>query len=353
MVTLPRTVKKPDSAIVAHADGPKFTLVDRKLFNALLAKAKYDIRRRSVGPHRIRLLDLADLLLEGYETRQQVADFKKKVRGSLDRLATVNVSIYYMDGEVQYAVRRPYLSYPESRVDGTEVVYAFDETIMAFLFDTKVYGTIDLAASSRLKSIHALRLYETMTLYYRRWCPVWECSVDELRAHMELGNRYPRFEIMRTHVIKKAVDEINEKVEQFSISVRYIRSGQRGKVERICFEAYPKAASNEALPGLRQPAMHLAQNIPETFDSITDGDYPGPPDIGDGTIEHAMTITGGTLEEVLRDRDVWFALFGAKTHRRPDEAFLAWLRIRKMQSSRGLLDVDVDSLFDKFLSQPE
>lgn len=358
MANLHPYAKKSNWVVGAHADGPEFLAIDRKVFNVLLANAYNALRNQSgAGIHRIKLVDLADKLLVGYETASQVREFTAQVRQAMDRLATVNITVHFTEeiegGTPREATARcHFLSYISSKVDGADVVYAFDEILLVFLHDQRVYSLIELARSAKLKSGYAGRLYEIMLMYYRRHDKKWEISLEELRQVMEVGEKYPRFDHFKEYVIDKAIEEINAHAE-FALNVKYERRGRGGKIDRITFTARPNDPRLIALEASGRAAAGRDRNTLDLFDGKSDSDKDMPPELASNTIAEAQRILGGsTIEAVYVERDRWFDLYGAQTYRRPDEMFLAWLQMRKDDSGQ-IPDVDVDALYGQLLGRTE
>lgn len=351
MPNLPDRIMKGSHAVMARADGPEFLAIDRKVFNVLLANAYRAIQSRGSGVHRIKLSELADGLLMGYETAAQMADFNRQIHESLKRLWSVNVEIDFEEEGKPYSVKCHYLSYSYSKVEGSDIVYAFDDLMLACLYQPSVYALIELNVSSRLKSGYAGKLYETMKLYHRRFDNTWEAGVEALRSHLELGDKYPRFEQLREHVIERAVAEVNDHAE-FSLTVKYHRSGRGGKVDRVSFTTVPKQTADIKLIGASKPATPTGRDrdTVDMFDGITEADRSAPPPLSSSTVAEAARMLGVTNDDVLYERDKWFEEFGVKTHRRPDESFLAWLHMRESKATNPeLKDVDTDALFNRLL----
>lgn len=92
-----------------------------------------------------------------------------------------------------------------------QVTLTFAEDILPYLTQLKnSFTTYKLLDISDLSSTHAIRLYELITY----WLGTNKFSVtldlDDFRYQMGVANKYKQFGQLRSYVIDKAIDEINE-----------------------------------------------------------------------------------------------------------------------------------------------
>jgi Protein involved in initiation of plasmid replication len=347
-MSLPVMFKKPSQVVMAHSDGDDFTLLDRKVFNVLLANAYKKLQSApSQKVHQIKMDELAAAVLEPHEDL-------RRIKQSLKRLWEVLITIQYTaeDG-LDYELRCHYLSYAMSEIEGSTLTYAFDEMLLQFLSYTQVYALIDLRVVTAVKSGYASKLYERMAMSYRLLNPEWRIDVESLRAWLELGNKYAdRFDHFKSKVIERAIEDVNEQAP-FSVSVKYIREGRGGKVKEVVFRATPKSTQDFQLLGAgrsRPMAPGRADGTVDMFEERTPEEMSVPPELMSHTIAEARRILGNR-GEVMDYRDKWFEKFGAKCFRGPDELFLSWLKMHVGQvDEETLKGVDVDAIMGKLMT---
>lgn len=331
--------------VLARADGPDFTLLDRKVFNVLYANA---YRRMRANPderqrHTIKLSDLATAVLHPL-------DDIRSLKESLERLWSVKVTIDYTDdANDNRQLRCHYLSYSMSKMIAGELEYAFDPLLMQFIANQQVYALIELNVSSAMTSIYGSKLYEIMSMVVRMYRDGWKAGIEELRELFELGDKYERFDHFKKNVIDRAIEEVN-RAAPFKVEADFIRQGRGGKVEAIEFRATPKRADEFLLEGKGNKNKADLYTI-DLFDGVPEVDKLVPPEIRSDTVAAAQRLLGPDVD-VLKLRDEWFSVYGSKAHNSPDEMFLSWVKVRKEKQGNEMLDnVDIDAFLTKLVSE--
>ena len=343
-LNLPKEFKKTVHVVLARADGPDFSLLDRKVFNVLYANAYRRMRanqdERQI--HTIQLKDLAAAVLH------RVDDIRA-IKESLERLWSVKVTIdYSLEEGDQRQLRCHYLSYNMSKMNDGELSYAFDPILMQFIANEKVYALIELNVSSGMSSLYGSKLYEIMSMSVRMFREAWTTSVEDLRRFFEVGDKYDRFDHFKKNVIDRAIDDVNRSAP-FRVDAECIREGRGGRVTAVAFRTSPKTADEFLLEGRVNKKKSDMYTI-DIFEGVPEVDKLVPPDIRSDTITAAERLLGDGVD-VLKLRDEWFTIYGAMTHTSPDEKFLAWVRIRKEKQDNGALQhVNIDNYLTKLVA---
>jgi len=118
----------------------------------------------------------------------------------------------------------------------------FCKEIKPHLFNlaSKGYSRSVLAELMILKSIHSVRLFESLMKW--RKTGVMHISIDQFREIMNTGDKYQPFSELRKYVLEKSVREINSK-SNWLVTYTLIKKGR--KVTRIDFHIEPKTATSE------------------------------------------------------------------------------------------------------------
>jgi len=343
MRNLPARFSKSMEVILARADGPEFTLLDRKVFNVLYANAYRRLRAnpQDRSPHRIQLNDLARAVM------QHDGDLRS-VRQSLERLWSVKIDVDYEDFEgTARKLRCHYLSYTTTKMEGGELEYCFDELLLQFIAHKKVYSLIEVDVSSAMTSIYGSKLYEAMSLVIRRLDPRWNPTLDEIREYFEVGaTKYDRFDNLKRNVIDKAIEDVNRHAP-FTVEAEYLRSGRGGKVTGVTFRASPKRVDDFLIPAKTEKTRSDLHTI-DMFNGMTTADMLVPPELRSDTLAEATRMMGkdADLEEL---RDKWFGIYGARVHSNPDEMFLSWLKVHKEKTeSHELAGLEIEALLEDY-----
>lgn len=201
------------------------TLVQRKLFNALLFNAYPEL------PHKPRFQISAKELcrLIGYNSNDY-----GKLKKALFGLITIAIEWNVIDcesGKEKKWKASSILSAAELS-DGI-CVYEYSHIMKDLLFQPEIYGRIDVKLMSQFKSGYGLALYENCIRYQGLPQTPW-FPVDIFRKLMGVfGDKYSAFKDFKKRVLNIAVNEVNS-LSQIHISPEIERQNQ--KVIQIRFK---------------------------------------------------------------------------------------------------------------------
>jgi len=329
-------VKKGAAVISATAvmDVP-FETCDMSLFTYLMWRTYSDIVPGAI--HRLPVKEVMEYLR---------IDRISKLQSSLERLGKGTLLIDYEDDEGPRSMYCHYLSSDVSSTGNGMLVFAFDPILVQFLYEPKVYATVSVSRLRDFKSIPSQRLYENMSLQFRKKHPEWHTNVEELRKVFQTGERNARFDNFRTHVIDKAVEEVNL-IAEFDVLVEYVRGGRGGGVVEVVFKAVSKshkrlieAASTRLSTGVRKKPSDI--HTVDMLDGKTFEERGGPAELTSEAIEVARDLIpeGGDINLLVSE---WRESTRGRTLTDPDEHFVSWLKLKLGQEDDPLLrDIDGD-----------
>lgn len=117
-------------------------------------------------------------------------------------------------------------------VDGSGVIeLTFSPKLKPYLLQLKQYSSYKLSNVLSLNSTYSIRLYEIM----KRWSFAvnWECPLEDLKEMIGVQeDTYKQYGHFKNRVLKRAVDEVNEKTD-IKIVFEEIKNGR--SVEKIKF----------------------------------------------------------------------------------------------------------------------
>ncbi len=340
--------KKPMQVIKARSTGRDFNIDDRRVFNILHAMAYRDLPTRTI--HRIQMRQLSDALAQGQSLTMD------EIRESLDRLFHGEIEIHIndeVDGES--VIRCHYLSTQRPEHDDGWLDYAFDQILLRYLKNPKVYSMIQLATASSFGTSHALRLYELMVHKYSAFDRAYTMSLEEAYDFFEVkeGENNHRIDQFKKRVVDKAIDEVNRRAE-FDVSVEYERFGRGGRMVGMTFAVTPKSEGRIAATlqgGRARRPRHRDERTVDLFDGRSDAEV-GSLVLGPETEAAARDLVGpaGDVAEFFEEWKEEYRLSGYS--RNPDEKFLAWLRLTMLKrQDHDLEGMDVNAIFDNLLGE--
>jgi len=110
--------------------------------------------------------------------------------------------------------------------DNGNLIFSFPFQIENSLISPEIYSLINMSTVSKLTNKYALTLYELLYDYRNAKFP--KISIVEFRDLMGINkNKYPTFKELNKFVIKKSVDEINNKVDDIRVSFSFEKEGRR------------------------------------------------------------------------------------------------------------------------------
>jgi hypothetical protein len=194
------------------------SLVQRKLINALLLNAYYELPNLSISIHRIPVSQLVDLI--GYDSHD-IARIKDLLKGLTS--TTIEWDILNEAGKREWGVSTLLAS--ADIIDGV-CTYAYSPHLRAKLFNPQFYVLLDIDIVRRFHSCYALALYENCARF-RKLGQTPSFPVEAIRAL--LGARDPYYEDYRKlneRVIQPALREVNA-VTDLVLTIEVKRQARR------------------------------------------------------------------------------------------------------------------------------
>ena len=207
------------------------SLAEQRL--VLMAIAQTDSRNPSAEAHtfRVRATDYAELfqldLATAYEALADAAH--RLYERSMTKITRPDEKTEIVE-DVRWIDRR--LIKKEQRFV-TELEVSWSRHIQPYLTMLQgKYTSYELRQVIRLQSPYAIRVYEWLV----RWIGTGEVHItlEEFRARLDLGKKYPRFADLKARVIQPAVDSINMHTN-LDVDWEPIRKSR--KVTRLLFVA--------------------------------------------------------------------------------------------------------------------
>lgn len=201
------------------------TLVQRKLFNALLFNAYPAL------PHKqkfeIRSKDLCSLI--GYNSKD-IGKLKNALLGLITIAIEWNVIDCSTGQEKKWKASSILAS---AELSAGVCMYEYSQVMKDFLYQPEVYGRVNIELMSRFKSSYGLALYENCIRYNGIAQTPW-FTLEVFRKLMGVfGDKYPSFKDFKKRVVDIAVTEVNS-VSPLAIIPEIERVNQ--KVTKIRFK---------------------------------------------------------------------------------------------------------------------
>ncbi|MBB5349569.1 RepB family plasmid replication initiator protein [Desulfoprunum benzoelyticum] len=194
----------------------EINLLQRQTWNILLANAFDELEEKE--EYSITIKDLCGTLK--YDSRN-LKHLKDLIRGLKE--TNVEWNILGKDGE-EWGISS--LLGEVSIVNGV-CFYSYGPRFRKKLYKPAMYAKISLSLQNRFNSKHSLALYELFVDYYnvkRGFGATPVIPIEDFRKLLGLNdNEYKSFKALNKDVIKKAVEEINEKSD-LSVRVEYTRA---------------------------------------------------------------------------------------------------------------------------------
>ncbi len=327
------TVKKGREIILARGQHA-LELPDAKVFNYLLLRSYNRLTDRTI--HEIPVSDALKILKHTSVAR---------LEETLKRLGNVKIEFeYHKDGE-DHSVACHFLSYDICQTENGVLKFAFDPILLKFLWEPAVYARINMQFFQQFKTTYGAKLYEILTLYFRRTYRTWSVSVEDLRVALGVrDDQYKRFDNLRRAVIDRAVDEVNA-LAPFGVELELVRGGLGGKVIELRFSVVPRS-DLAAVPSDRVSSGKRQIRDPQTvdiFDGRTDFERGTNLTVTNETLENArlILIEGGvqdfSVEEYL---ERWLQQSSGIVITDPDVNFISWVHasveVRKDEVMAGV-----------------
>jgi Initiator Replication protein len=207
------------------------TLIQRKLFNALLFNAYTDLPHKSTYEIPVRIL----CALIGYNSH----DYEKLKRALLALMAVAiewNI-IDYLSAEATGKWRASSALSSAKLEDGI-CTYEYSTVMREILYHPEIYGRLNMGVLSKFKSSYGIALYENCIRFQDLQQTPW-FSLEVFRKLMGvLGDKYEVFKDFKKRVLNIAIAEVN-KHSPIIVSPEIKRSHQ--KVVSIRFKLVTKS----------------------------------------------------------------------------------------------------------------
>lgn len=204
--------KRLQKASAAIHMSHNITLLQQNILNFLLFSAYKDFETKR--EFKISIVDI----LEYLDNRSRDT---KSVKKALKGLCVhTRFNLFGKDKDLRWG----YINILESvKITGGLCTYKFGFIFRNRFRDTDVYSYIDLNKTKKFKSKYGLFLYELAVDYKRERATDW-IDIKTFRKYMGLKrNTYKTFKLLNHHVIKRAVDQVNE-IADFEVAVIFKRS---------------------------------------------------------------------------------------------------------------------------------
>jgi len=137
------------------------------------------------------------------------------------------------------------------------IEYSFPHQIINMILEPKMFGKINLVIIKSLKSRYSIALYELAEDYMNAKIP--KMSIEECRTLIGLGeNQYPKFSMLKKHVIDVALAEINSS-QNMAFNMSYELETKGRKTTHIKFIVHKK--ENAEQTGEKQKNFYRWKNL--------------------------------------------------------------------------------------------
>jgi hypothetical protein len=280
-------------------------------------------------------------------------DRASKLHDCLERLCSGQIDVDYLDSDGNpRSLRAHYLSSDASRAETGTIHYAFDQILVHFLIEPKVYALISVNRSKDIKTITGKRLYEMMALQRRKFDPKWRVSVEEFRALTDTRDKHPRWDNYRRNVIEKAVIEVNA-VADFEILFDPMTSGQGGSVQTLEFEVVEKSHARLLQSKMvKSTKAKRGNSDPHTVDMLdgkTTAERGGPAELTADAVEAVAALLSpeDDLEKLIVE---WREENRGYSMNNPDVHFRNFVELKIKRRSDPVLSVLPDDIFLNLLN---
>jgi plasmid replication initiation protein len=215
-----RQVIKHSSAIQIASTEGDITLIQRKAYNVLLACAYNDLPTKTV--HHMPLNVLCRYL--NFESNNT-----KYLKEALKGLVGTNVEWNILGADRQQEWGTAALL-SEVKIKNGLCYWEYPSTLRQMLYNPRIFARINLSLQNKISSKHSLILYENIFFYYRAADGCGETPwIEILLLRKLLGikpEEYKQFKVFNNSVIKKSVEEINQKTD-LQVTIEYKRKGRK------------------------------------------------------------------------------------------------------------------------------
>ncbi len=198
----------------------KITAVQRKSYNYMLKIAKNEfIKDKSKRSFQV----TADELLLFFDFGSKNHSYLKK---ELEILNSTKVTYNFFGKNRRNKKWGSFTLIAGFEYDSGIIKFSFPHQIEEMILEPKMFGKINLVTIKGLKSRYSIALYELAEDYLNAQIP--KMSISSFREFIGIEqNQYPKFSMLKKHVIDVAIQEINDSENiSFSISYDVVKKGR-------------------------------------------------------------------------------------------------------------------------------
>tara|TARA_R110002126_G_scaffold207578_1_gene354572 strand:- start:143 stop:1465 length:1323 start_codon:yes stop_codon:yes gene_type:complete len=248
-----KALNKEGQSLKKHADlilcSNPMTLIQRKIFNVLLFNAFPQIKENK--QFEISLRELCKLT--GYNSRNYVT-----LIDAIEGMTSLNIKWRVVDSKTKLddIISASCAVITSIYVNKGLCVYKYNDDIKDKLSYPGIYGRLDMYIQARMKSSFALVLYEICEKFKNIGYTGW-LEISDVRKLMGVKeNSYKLFVDFERSVLKKAVNEVNEKTN-FNVNFEKKRQGRAVKYIKFVIDNN----ANVSIPEINQSS---SLNLKET-----------------------------------------------------------------------------------------
>lgn len=251
-------LKKATGAVEISEPLGRLSLVDRRLYNFLLAYAYPNL-----GKQRTHVVHLAEIKRFAASARDGTGEAdNRRLKASVVRLQETVVQFNCLNSDGNKIWRSVQLLGQSDLEEATgELSYTFPPGVEERLFEPALYSYLSLRAIYQFESKYGLILYEILKRYADRAAtePYWAVQTSQLRELLGCRDHLKDWKDFRRWALNPAVDEI-DRISEFKVEIFETRQGGGrggGKVVGITFRIHSKERleAEQAVRELDKPRL--------------------------------------------------------------------------------------------------
>jgi Initiator Replication protein len=302
---------------------PDLTLVDRKLFNVLLAYSYEAIYQNAAQEFQAPAAEIRRAI--GWEAH----DSNTKIVASLRRLQKTIVTIgYYSEAEGLRQRNITLLVMSDVPLGEGVIRWRFSDYLAPYLGDPSQWARVHLPVMRKFSSVYALKLYELLSLYVHRRHKSWEAPVGQLRDLLgAVGKSFLNWAQFERKVVLIAVTEINA-FAPFQVEYRTVKAPRSKRIDIVVFTIVQRGAVTESTrPAARQQGTLRLEHDSRTVERKRSATVDGlAAELGADLLDRlGNEYPGVDVDDAVREWTAWSIGRGEEVHS-PSAAFGAWFR---------------------------
>jgi plasmid replication initiation protein len=223
IVPFPTHLTKATGAVEISEPLGQLSLVDRRLYNFLLAYAYPNLGKGR--PHVVHLADIKRFAASARDGTE-AAD-NRRLKASIVRLQQIVIQFNYLKSDGSKIWRSVQLLGQSDLEEATgELTYTFPPGIEGRLFEPALYSYLSLRAIYQFESRYGLILYEILKRYADRAAaePYWAVQTSHLRDLLGCRDQLKNWADFRRWALNPAIEEIG-RISEFMVEVFETRQG--------------------------------------------------------------------------------------------------------------------------------